>query len=858
MKGAQLIPSFGLRVSSGFYEYVPLGVFTINQASWGASGVEITAYDNMAKFDRSFSTSTLFGTPYELTRLACESCNVELGMRKDEFSSFTNGAEKITLYADNDIQSWRDVISWIAQTIAANALINRQGQLYFRSYDRTVVDALDDTQRFTGASFGDYETRYSGLSCVNIEAQTTSYYGEETDDALTYNLGSNPFLQTEVTLSVDEMRRNILTAIQQIRYVPFKADLIGNPAYDLMDCFCFSGGIADETKISCMTKYTFKFNGTYTMQGVGQNPELISAKSKSDKNLAGIMATVESITSSINHLIYDYNTGPLTIAQQEETVAMLSFYVSQTTDIEGHFLMDYEADQSTHMTIRFYDTNVEELYSPVEVDVLEGRGTIGIPHSFLHRELGIHSVFVTVQCTLGTVDIDTRGVFLTINAGNFATAVDEIGMDVIDISMRQLLESNGPDEIWTVGIEQDNLIASKRPYNITPGTRVEWTGVYTPGKAKTAAIEFDGEWMLKTGAEKYTIQTEDQPWYFWVDMEDNLIAQHGDNESLRLVLDEHVSKVSACRGYSSMLYPEQDQGLIVAYIKENKAYYRALIYNTQTDRKEWNASVPLEETEQWDDVRVHRLNDYRIAFTMSNADHNVWLISERTYVGQSAYPERLKQHDDLEWVGISVTGEETSYDGIPRVLPEDGEPQDHFYVDFPFDAFLWNRLTGEKQPVVTVNGTALSQGKYELSTDGNVLLLETEEAIAPQKNDDAHVALLMRGFSHYLRGNGINYMFDTDTTYEWIIKRLIKIVRGYEFEHMAQAYALSASVRVIPITDKTASGNKESLSFQNRLSAILLVKPVNDLTSPLMKESTGFLYATVCTIDVQLTGASPI
>ena len=33
LKGAQLIPSFGLRVSSCFYEYVPLGVFTINQAS---------------------------------------------------------------------------------------------------------------------------------------------------------------------------------------------------------------------------------------------------------------------------------------------------------------------------------------------------------------------------------------------------------------------------------------------------------------------------------------------------------------------------------------------------------------------------------------------------------------------------------------------------------------------------------------------------------------------------------------------------------------------------------------------------------------------------------------------------------
>ena len=174
--------------------------------------------------------------------------------------------------------------------------------------------------------------------------------------------------------------------------------------------------------------------------------------------------------------------------------------------------MDYEANRSTHITIRFYDTTVGELYSPIELDVNEGRGTAGIPHSFLHRENGIRSVFVTVQCTPGTVSIDTRGVFFTINAGNFATAVDEIAMDIRDISMRQLLESNGPDEIWTVGIEQGSLIASKRPYNVTPGKRVEWTGVYTPGKAKTGAIEFDWEWVLKSGADKYTLQTEDQPY----------------------------------------------------------------------------------------------------------------------------------------------------------------------------------------------------------------------------------------------------------------------------------------------------------------------------------------------------------
>ena len=857
LKGAELIPSFGLRLTSGIYEYVPLGVFTINQASWGASGVEITAYDNMAMFDRAFSTASLTGTPYELAKLACDSCKVELGLISTDFEAFTNGNERLSLYADNNIGSWRDVISWLAQTLAANALIDREGKLVFKAYGREVTDELDNTQRITGASFGDYETRYTGLSCVNIEEQTTSYYGDDLDDGLTYNLGSNPFLQTEVTADVDDMRKAILSALKEIQYVPFKVEMIGNPAYDLMDVFRFTGGLADETKISCMTKYTFKFNDKYSAQGVGQNPELVSAKSKSDKNLAGIMAAVESITTSINHLIYDYNTGPLSVGQQEETVAMLSFYVSQTTDIEGHFLMDYEADQSTHMTIRFYDTNVEELYSPIEVDVQEGRGTVGIPHSFLHREYGIHSAFVTVQCTLGTVNIDTRGVFFTINAGNFATAVDEIAMDIRDISMRQLLESNGPDEIWTVGIEQGNLIASKRPYNITPGKRVEWTGVYTPGKAKTSAIEFDGEWMLKSGADKYTIQTEDQPWYFWVDMDDRLIAQLGDNEALRYVLDTNVTTVAACKGYSSMLYPEQDQGLVCAYVKEGKAYYRQYVYSESTGGKLWAQAVPLSD-EDVDDVRVHRLNDYRICFVLSNADHNVWMISERCYVNQSIREERASLFQSRPWEGISVAPEGTDYSGVPVEFDDPKAAQTDVFVDFPYQlAFINKRDEVDDVFSVELNDTAkaITHEDYELSIEGGRVNIHFNIPIVAGRDTESTCLLKMEDKKAYLTGNGVKYRLDEDS-WQWTFERLIReyplsINDSGEVSHSTNVRIISRFVTDMPVPyteDKTILADPDVLTISRYVTYV-----------PRTDENKADVTAGInVTITVQQVGESPI
>ena len=95
LMGSEIIPHFGLRLDTGAYE--------------------ITAYDNMSKLDRSFSSSSLTGTPYELLTLACTSCGLELAMRSRDFNSLANGRRILTLFADNDIDTWRDCVSWIAQ-----------------------------------------------------------------------------------------------------------------------------------------------------------------------------------------------------------------------------------------------------------------------------------------------------------------------------------------------------------------------------------------------------------------------------------------------------------------------------------------------------------------------------------------------------------------------------------------------------------------------------------------------------------------------------------------------------------------------------------------------------------------------
>ena len=293
-KGLEIAPVFSMMVEGGNYEDVPLGIFTIDSAKHTASGIVVKAYDNMSKLDKTCSTTSINGRAYDLMLTACTACGVSLGTTETEFSAMPNGTDELSLYSESDIETWRDFVSWVAMTIGANVYAGRDGKIYVRTYGQDVVDEIDEAHRFSGCEFSDFSTRYTGLSVVNIAGKTTSYYSIDPDDGLTYNIGSNPFLQYGIDEKKDSQRQNILQALSKIDYVPFKAEMIGNPAYDLMDVFRFTDGLGDKSKLFCMTKFTFNYNRLFTAEGVGQDPALSNARSKTDKNLQGLMSSNEN------------------------------------------------------------------------------------------------------------------------------------------------------------------------------------------------------------------------------------------------------------------------------------------------------------------------------------------------------------------------------------------------------------------------------------------------------------------------------------------------------------------------------------------------------------------------------------
>lgn len=412
-------PTFSRKTADG-YETIPLGVFKVSEASWTSSGIVIKAYDNMAELDKGCDVNSANGTPYELALLACKSCKLELGTTKEEFKKFANGIENLSMVAENDIETWRDFISWVAQTCACFVTADRFGKIVFRTYGDTVVDTIDSKHRFTGASFSDFETRYTGLSCVNIGDKTTSYYGMEVDDALTYNLGSNPFLQYGVDDAKEEMRRAILHSLQNIRYVPFKASMIGDPVYDLGDVLSMSEGIADGSKLYCITKYTFNYNGEYEVQGVGKNPAIANAKSKTDKNIAGLMNQDDE---NLIHFTVFTNTGPVVVEDKSnQSVFSMRFIATKTTHValDMEILLNVETTEEGEeyqwvehdavAKVHYYIDGAEiDLRKPVET-WQDGQHILTLRYDLQAVDAAIHTWDVWIEMQGGSATIDTYGI----------------------------------------------------------------------------------------------------------------------------------------------------------------------------------------------------------------------------------------------------------------------------------------------------------------------------------------------------------------------------------------------------------------------------------------------------------------
>lgn len=337
---------YHLELEDSSWEEVPMGIFEVSEANRKIKCLDIKAYDYMLRFDEPFNGFETVGNAYDFMELCSKACRVELAQTREEIEAMPNGAEVLSVYTENDIETYRDMLYYVGQVLGGFFCINRVGKLELRKYGSEPVMEIGSRHRFS-SSFSDFITRYTAVSSTNLKTEMAEYYALEPDDGLTMNLGTNPLLQFGVDETRKELCTNILNDLAVINYVPFDSETIGNPALELGDVLKFSGGHADGARLSAVMSMQIKIGGKQTLKGVGKNPRLARAKSKNDKNISGLLNQIEENKTAGKIGIHTFtNASAFSISDTDTKIISIEFATSEEVMAQffGSVIVDVKAD----------------------------------------------------------------------------------------------------------------------------------------------------------------------------------------------------------------------------------------------------------------------------------------------------------------------------------------------------------------------------------------------------------------------------------------------------------------------------------------------------------------------------------
>ena len=423
---AEVRLTYHLVLDGGTVEDVPMGVFIVTEANRNIKTLELVAYDRMLLLDKDFSVTDMVGTPYQILSLMAEACGIQLAQTEQQIKALTNGTETFSIYTDNDIETWRDVLYYLAQAMCCFASFNRQGKLELKQYGMTPVFEVNNTHRFT-SSFSDFKTRYTAVSSTNLRTQMAEYYALDPDDALTMNLGTNPMLQYGLEATRKRIIERILYKLAEFEYVPFDSTTIGNPALDVGDVIVNRGGHADADSYYCVTEYECKINGKQTLKGVGKNPRLASAKSKNDKNISGLINQAEE-----NKIIYYrfVNAYDIEIGRTPAEVISIAYVAVEDTTamFMAQVILDATPEEEAEDVILkvTYKKGLEEetTFYPIET-YKEGTHTLALlyPITVQNNTDNTFSVYMNIIGG-GSAHIDAGNIRATISGQGLAAGLN--------------------------------------------------------------------------------------------------------------------------------------------------------------------------------------------------------------------------------------------------------------------------------------------------------------------------------------------------------------------------------------------------------------------------------------------------
>ena len=443
-RGRKIALEFGLCISENpdTYEWFKVGTFFVSEANANADGVVVTAYDAMSFFDEALpSNYTLSGSPFGIAQNVCQICGVTLGQTEAQIRVLPNGTEPLGMYTPNDCVTYRDIIYWLSVTLGGWATINREGKLVFGTYQRTntAVDTIGADQRATGATFSDWVTDFGSAQFQNDDG-SVEVIGS-VGVGVSYNVGFDPFLQFGTYEHRSEMRDVVFRAINNIKFMPFKCEMISAPIYDLGDIVDLTGGVATSRQhIGCVQSVSWTMSKGLTIAGYGADPNLRVAQT--DKEAANSAAQRATQASEIIYKDY-MNLSPITVDSTETQVVNIDFISNKKTNVEMWHEIQLETALGTgqsSMTVEavYYMDGQEKSRHPIETFTDSAKHILDLHFFQWIDEPGSHTWQVFLEATGGTVSINSRDVFAVLKGQGLSNIDSWTGIIILDDAIPRL------------------------------------------------------------------------------------------------------------------------------------------------------------------------------------------------------------------------------------------------------------------------------------------------------------------------------------------------------------------------------------------------------------------------------------
>lgn len=134
-EGAVINVSVGLQLSDDKIEWIPKGIYTAEPGKFTGAVISVTAYDNMARFDRAYTESVL-KYPATLGQIIADACSV-CGVVQAS-ADFPNRNYTVKERPDDEALTFRQVLTWVGQIACRYWQCDAYGRLTSGWYDTAV------------------------------------------------------------------------------------------------------------------------------------------------------------------------------------------------------------------------------------------------------------------------------------------------------------------------------------------------------------------------------------------------------------------------------------------------------------------------------------------------------------------------------------------------------------------------------------------------------------------------------------------------------------------------------------------------------------------------------------------------